>query len=403
MKKPRSKKPKSRKPKDLARVGVIVSQFEDDLSKVFDLGTLVRRIRRKVHVADVIVQPYPSTRRQIPGIARRFSEKGISRVVVIGCSERLYGKLFRDILADFNVARTMVEFADILTTRAPGKGRKADIDTALGVIDLAIARALTAVEPETISVDIAPSAVVIGGGIAGIAAAVGLASRGVEVKLVERNNRLGGRLNDLNQVFPTYAPAARFLEEQVAGLKQSGVEVLTGVEPVGLKGNVGSYRLELSNGSTLECGVIIVATGADLLTPTGLFGYGETPNVITQLELEGRLLRNEDLGSNIVMIQCVGSRNEERPYCSRICCTASIKNTITIKERFPNARITVLSRGIAEYAGDLDRAREMGVEIIRYSPARPPVVRESFVEVFDEISEMEAHIPFDLVVLAVPM
>jgi heterodisulfide reductase subunit A len=86
-----------------------------------------------------------------------------------------------------------------------------------------------------------------------------------------------------------------------------------------------------------------------------------------------------------------------------VCCTASVVNTIVIKQKFPNAKITVLSRGFAEYAGDLDRARQMGVEIIRYKPERPPVVGEKTVEVYDEISEMEARIPYDLVVLAVPM
>ena len=125
--------------------------------------------------------------------------------------------------------------------------------------------------------------------------------------------------------------------------------------------------------------------------------------VITQIELEDLLLKGENPGSEIVMIQCAGSRNEERPYCSRVCCTASIKNTIVIKERYPSARITILSRGFAEYAGDLDRAREMGVEIIRYSPERLPLVEDGSVTVYDEISDMETRLPFDRVVLAAPL
>jgi heterodisulfide reductase subunit A len=103
------------------------------------------------------------------------------------------------------------------------------------------------------------------------------------------------------------------------------------------------------------------------------------------------------------MIQCAGSRNEERPYCSRVCCTASIKNTVLIKEKHPQANITILSRGFAEYAGDLDRAREMGVEIIRYSLERPPVVEAGQVTVYDEISDIEVRLPFEHVVLAAPL
>jgi heterodisulfide reductase subunit A len=113
--------------------------------------------------------------------------------------------------------------------------------------------------------------------------------------------------------------------------------------------------------------------------------------------------KGERPGDNIVMIQCAGSRIPERPYCSRICCTASIKNTVLMMEKYPDTKVTILSRGFAEYAGDLDRAREMGVEIIRYSHESPPVVGEGSVEVYDEISEREVSIPADRVVLAAPL
>ncbi len=391
------------KDKASSKVGIIISQFEGDLAHIFDLPAISKAAKANPQVGAFEIQSFPSSRKQVAEIAERLTRKGIKRFVVAGCSERLYGKVFRDTFAQFGVPRTMIEFADILTGRVCRKGAKADTSTAIELINLALAKVTTALEPEIISVDIKPLAVVIGGGIAGISAALGLATRGVKVKIIERGDRLGGRLNLLNRIFPTYSRASQFLEEQVKNLKEAGVDVLTGVEPIGLEGHVGNYTLELADGSSIDCGVIIVATGADLFVPKGMYGYGERQNVITQLELERKLLNNEKPGSNIVMIQCVGSRNDERPYCSRICCTASIKNTITIKEQFPKARLTVLSRGIAEYAGDLDRARDMGVEIIRYSPERPPLIRENMVEVFDEISEMETHIPFDLVVLAVPM
>jgi heterodisulfide reductase subunit A len=105
----------------------------------------------------------------------------------------------------------------------------------------------------------------------------------------------------------------------------------------------------------------------------------------------------------VVMIQCVGSRNEERPYCSRVCCTATVKNTITILEQAPGADITVLTRGFAQYVGDLDRARSAGVKFVRFDPERPPVVRAESVEVWDEIASQEISIPYDIVVLATPL
>jgi heterodisulfide reductase subunit A len=256
---------------------------------------------------------------------------------------------------------------------------------------------------ERIEVEVKPSCVVVGGGIAGMSAASALKARGVAVWLVEREKFPGGLLNRLNALFPAYVEAKAFVGRQRERLEEDGIEVITGAEPVKVSGHVGDYRLELSNGRELEAGTIIVATGAEVLKPEGIFGYGSVDNVITQIELENMLLRGENPGPDIVMIQCAGSRNEERPYCSRVCCTASIKNTVLIKDKYPSTRITILSRGFAEYAGDLDRAREMGVEIIRYSLEKPPVVEAGQVTVYDEISDIDVRLPFEHVVLAAPL
>jgi heterodisulfide reductase subunit A len=387
------------------KVGVIFSQCERPLAEGLDMEALLKGLRRHADVGYVKVQPFPCSRRGIAAIAAEIARKGLTRVVVAGSSERLYGKLYRDSLGEVGIDPGLVEFANIAEhciLAHKGK-RSAATSCAVGLIGVALGRVLGAAPKERVAVDIKPTCAVIGGGIAGISAAAALSVRGVEVFLVDKEAHLGGLLNKLNAVFPSYRRAAELLGEQVEHLKDAGIHIKTGVTPVAVKGHVGDYRIDLSDATTLEVGTVIVATGASLLVPTGLFGYGEKKEVITQLDLEAMLLKDEKPGANIVMIQCAGSRNEERPYCSRVCCTASIKNTILIKERFPAAKITILSRGFAEYAGDLDRAREMGVDIIRYSLDRPPVVGDGTVVVYDEISDMETHIPFDRVVLAVPM
>jgi heterodisulfide reductase subunit A len=326
-------------------------------------------------------------------------------VVVAGCSERLYGKMFRDILSAAGIDPSSVEFADIYgqCVLAHRKSKKKATACSEDLIGLAVSRVREAEAMEKIEVEVKPSCVVIGGGVAGMSAATALKARGVDVWLVEKNEAPGGLLNRLNAVFPAYVEAKEFVDTQRKGLEEAGVEMITGAEPVRMSGHVGDYRLELSDGRELEAGTIIVATGAEVLEPEGVFGYGSVENVITQIQLEKMLLEGEDPGSDIVMIQCAGSRNNERPYCSRVCCTASIKNTILIKEKHPSANITILSRGFAEYAGDLDRAREMGVEIIRYSLERPPVVEAGQVTVYDEISDIEVRLPFEHVVLAAPL
>ncbi len=387
------------------KVAVIFSQCEHPLSEGLDMETLLSGLKRHRDIGYLKVQPFPCSRRGIAAIASEIAKKGLTRVVVAGGSERLYGKLYRDSLGEVDIDPGLVEFANIAEHCVMAHKGKRSAATACAdvLIRSALGRVLGAAAKEKVAVDVKPACAVIGGGIAGISAAAALSVRGVEVFLVDKQAHLGGLLNKLNAVFPSYRRARELIDEQVEHLRDAGIHIRTGVEPVAVKGHVGDYRIDLSDATTLEVGTIIVATGASLLVPTGLFGYGVKKGVITQLDLEAMLLKGEKPGANIVMIQCAGSRNEERPYCSRICCTASIKNTILIKERFPAAKITILSRGFAEYAGDLDRAREMGVDIIRYSLERPPVVRDGTVEVYDEISDMESHIPFDRVVLAVPM
>ncbi len=385
----------------MPKIGVIISQFDARLEDCLDLAELSRRIKSNRLVKDVVIQPYPSSRTEIPTIVSRFIRKRIERIVIVGCTERLYGKLFREAFAPRGIPSSFIEFTDITPIFTESANR--NLRNALGLIEISIAKVATAQIPRTVSSKIKRKAVVIGGGIAGISSAVALAKAGVPVTLIEQSERVGGRLNYLNRVYPTYRPASELLNSQVNSLKANGVEVRTRVEPVSLRGSVGDYSISISNGEEIECGVIVVATGASLFVPNGLYGYGDRKEVITQLQLEAMLAGGEKPGSKIVMIQCVGSRNDERPYCSRICCTASIKNTIVIKEMFPDVRVTILSRGIAEYAADLDRARAMGVELIRYSPDRPPRIEGGVIEVFDQISEMETHIQFDTVVLAVPM
>jgi heterodisulfide reductase subunit A len=409
--KKRTRKRPARKPRSQpvrakgAGVAVIISQCESDLSRVLDITSLEKKVAANPEVVLVNVQDYPCTIGKIDRIGASIVKRGLSRVVVAGSSERLYGKFFRSILAQSGIDPSLVEFADIsgLCAAARPGLKKTTLSTALGLINTAVARVAWAGPMEKVEADIKPVCVVLGGGIAGMSTAAAMASRGVKTVIAEKGDSIGGLLRRLNIIFPSYIEASEFLDSQSRNIDAGAIDVRTGVEPVSVRGHVGNFEIELTDGAKLQAGVIIVATGADLLIPQGLYSYGERDEVVTQVEFEDVLKRGDNPGSNVVMIQCVGSRNAERPYCSRICCTASIKNAILIKQKFPTSQVTILSRGFAGYAGDLDRARDMGVEIIRYSPEKPPVLGDATVEVYDQISEMETHIPFDRIVLAVPM
>jgi len=387
------------------KVGVILCGCGPDMARLVNLESLARSIKADRRVGLVASGSYSCSKTEIEKVGAAIARHKLDRVVVAGSSERLFGRLFRTELGRFGIDPSLVGFADILSLSALVRGASEATVTAkaLGLVRAAVARLAAASRLETVETSIRPVCAVFGGGTTGISAAVALASRGVKVILIEQRAELGGMVRDLNVVYPSYLPSQEFVEARRQELAAAGIEVITETSPVAVKGHVGDFEIELAGGARVSAGAIIVATGASLLVPEGLFGYGQNPRVVTQMDLEDILKRGDDPGRSIVMIQCAGSRNEGRPYCSRVCCTASIVNTIFIKQKYPDAKITVLSRGFAEYAGDLDKARQMGVEIIRYSPERPPRVTERTVEVYDEISEMETRIPFDLVVLAVAM
>jgi heterodisulfide reductase subunit A len=234
-----------------------------------------------------------------------------------------------------------------------------------------------------------------------------LGARGIPVVLIEKEDRLGGILGDLNHLYPSYRDSALYVKDVAQALTSSeNIEVLTGSRVLAVSGHVGEYTLTVRTADDERehvVGAVVVATGCDVLVPDGLYDYGGNPKVVAQLELEQMLREGLGGAKRFVMIQCVGSRNEERPYCSRVCCTATVKNTIAILDSVPDAEITVLSRGFAQYVGDLERAREAGVTFRRYDPERPPVVHADAVEVFDVLTASEVAIPYDLVVLATPL
>jgi len=157
----------------------------------------------------------------------------------------------------------------------------------------------------------------------------------------------------------------------------------------------------------IDIGVILVATGASVFTPKGLYGY-DGKHVITQLELEEMMKKGLDPSiKNVVMIQCVGSRNEDRPYCSRICCQVAVKNAILIRDQNPEARVSILYRDMQMYGVEneemLRTSKARGVRYINYSPENPPKVEEEKVQVYHPLLGEELELPADLVVLATPL
>jgi len=392
-----------------SRVGVFFCDCGDEISSVLDLTRLAKSASGSDGVVHISRAPYWCSPSGLKRLAEAVADEKLDAVVVAGCSPRTHGALVANAAEMAGVSRNRVALVNLrghcARVHAGEKGRataKAARLVRMGVEKAGYARAL-----DVITADVEASAVVVGGGVTGMTAARALSARGIPVTLIEREPEIGGLLRHVNLLYPTYADARAYVREIAEGVEDDqNIEIVTGSTVAGVDGHVGQYRLTLDTpGGAREvvCGVIVIATGAGVLKPAGLFAYGENPNVITQIEFEEELREGIEGAPRIVMIQCAGSRNPERPYCSRVCCTATVKNTITVMEEAPGAEITVLSRGFAQYVGDLDRARDAGVTFLRYDPERPPRVGDDAVEVFDEISSTEKLLPYDLVVLATPL
>jgi heterodisulfide reductase subunit A len=284
-------------------------------------------------------------------------------------------------------------------------------EKAKDLVRMAVHKAALLEPLPTMTIDVNPRGLVIGGGLVGMEAALKLAEQGYEVYLVEREDELGGNLRYIYHTLEGDSPRERIAElrERVQG--HDGIQVFTGSEIEEIEGYVGNFRTRVCSGGgtkEFEHGIIIVATGAVEYRPTEYL-YGKHAGVITQRELEKRIACDQlalGEGQNIVMIQCVGSRNEEHPYCSRICCSEAIKNALRTKEMIPNTSVYILFRDIRTYGFMEDfyqKAREKGVIFIRYEQGREPVVESNGgkleVKVYEPLLEEEIALETDLLVL----
>jgi heterodisulfide reductase subunit A len=295
-----------------------------------------------------------------------------------------------------------------------GKDAEGATRKAANQLDMELALLENMRDSKDVAIRVQQEALVIGAGPAGLAAACGLARLGVKTHLVDRGSAPGGLLNVITKVYPTDEPGP----EKIGSLiEEAGRNPLlrfyakTKVSAV--KGYAGDFKVSLAGpgGNTaLRVGAVVLATGARILFPQGLFGYGKVKNVITQMEMERRFATGTAGCKTAVFVQCVGARNSKRPYCSTICCPLSLKNAMRVMDENPGAKAFVLHRDIMTPGSVLEayyrKALQKGVQFIRFDADRPPEVRGpdqvSGVEVFDTISGVSRSIDADLLVLSTP-
>ncbi len=393
-----------------ARIGVFVCNCGVNIGGVADVPSVVEYAKNLPGVAYVdqnLFSCSQDTQEKMVGVIK---EKKLNRIVVAACTPRTHEPLFQETIRNAGLNPYLFEMANIRNqcTWVHSNNKELATQKAKDLVKMAVSRASLLESIPALSVDVDRTALVVGGGVAGMTAAMSLADQGFPTTIVEKAPALGGSAKDVVKTWKGEDVQAfvSSLVEQVE--KHPDISVLLNSEVTAASGFVGNFETTVTtNGSakTIKHGAGVIATGAHA-TETDEYLYGKSSRVTKwhELEKDPEKLKNAE---SIVFIQCVGSRTEERPYCSRICCTSSISQAVTIKQEKPDTGVYILYRDIRAYAERevlYKKARELGVIFIRYSLDNKPVVEETkdglSVKVFDPILQQMLEIEADYVNLA---
>jgi heterodisulfide reductase subunit A len=395
------------------RIGVFVCHCGSNIAGYLDVEALAKYAETLPHVAFVQRNLYSCSESGINEIKKGIQEHGLNRVVVASCTPRTHEPLFRSSCAEAGLNPYLFEMVNIRDQCSwVHMGEQEDGTTkAKDLIRMGVAKAVLLEPQEPIISQVQTRALVMGGGITGMTSALALANRGYEVVLVEKEKSLGGMLNRLYELGPSMTDASALINEKISAVTgHPKITTFTQAKVTSAQGFIGKYEVDIETETgpkKIDIGVILVATGGRTYIPAGLLGY-DGKKVITQLELE-KLLKgglNSSIES-VVMIQCVGSRNEERAYCSRVCCQTAVKNAMLVKDQTPDANVFVLYRDMQMYGVENEEmfrdSKAKGIRYIHYDPTRPPKVEADRVKVYHDLLGHHMDLPADLVVLSTPL
>ena len=347
-------------------------------------------------------------------IKEKIEEYHLNRVIVASCTPRTHEPLFQETIREAGLNRYLFQMANIRDqcSWVHMKQPKEATQKAKDLVRMAVNKARQLAPIDRIKLDVTRKAMVIGGGITGMVAALNFASQEIETHLVEREAKLGGFANHIYHTLEG-GDVQAYLEDLIDKVKSNKfIHVYTDAEIEAIDGYIGNFKSTVAYGPKKERvefdhGIVIVATGASEYKPKE-FLYGQNDNVILQSEFEEILNTNGKIKDkkSIVMIQCVGSRNDEHPYCSKMCCAEAIKNALLVKELNPSSEVIILFRDIRTYGFKekyYRKAREAGVIFLRYDENNLPEISTNGSSLKVDVKTAKAgdlSIPADLLVLS---
>jgi len=396
------------------RIGVFVCHCGTNIGGILDVPAVAQYARTLPGVTYVEENLFTCSQDTQDKMKEVISREHLNRVIVAACTPTTHEPLFQETLRDAGLNKYLFEMANIRNqcSWVHSREKRKATEKAKDLVRMAVARAQLINPLPALTIEVNDKALVLGGGISGMAAALGLADQGFHTYLVEQSDQLGGNALNLLETWRG-EDVAYHLEEMIERVEaHPAIEVFTRSRVKGAGGFVGNFETTVSrNGSdeTLKHGALIVAVGAEEHKPREYL-YGEDDRVMTHLELD-RAIRSRDRRLEgrkaAVFVQCVGSREPERPYCSKVCCTHTMKSALKLKEMNPDREIYVLYRDIRTYGQReslYTEARRKGVVFIRYRlQEKPRVVRGDdalSVKVKDHVLGRLIEIEADLLVLA---
>ncbi len=402
------------------RIGVFLCHCGTNIAKTIDLPQLaasVRQLPGVVHVADF---PFSCSVDATHRLQAAIQELGLTRVVVAACTPRTHEAVFQEVLTAAGLNPGFLAFANIREqcSWVHQEDRQAALHKAHELVAMAVGRAWQLRPLRRFQVAVNPRALVLGGGVAGMSAALSLADQGFHTYVIEKTKYLGGLARRLFFTLEGPDPQKLLRGLEALVLQHPNIEVLRQTELVQVSGHAGQFRSLVRQHTPgraqerqLTHGAILIATGGKVFDPQGQFAYGEDPRVLTQLELEAWLHEGRpelEKARQVVMIQCVGSREPEHPYCSRLCCSEALKNAMLLKKRYPLLEVTVLYRDMRAYGFRelyYQEAKQQGVKFVPLPPDRPPRLtaarrRPLTVWLQDELLDQEVALSADLVILS---
>ncbi len=399
------------------RIGVFVCNCGTNIGGVVDVPSVVEYAATLPHVVHADQNLFTCAQDNQEKIKEVIKGKSLNRIVVAACSPTTHEPLFQDTLKACGLNPFLFEMANIRNHNSwvHSDDPASATDKAKDLVRMSVARASLLTPLHAKKIPINKRALVVGGGVSGMNAALGLANQGFEVVIVEKEPHLGGLARELTRTIE-----GDDIQELLFGLIENvshhkKIQVLTESLIVGFSGFKGNFTTEVLVGPAMyerkiDHGVVVIATGATEYKPKE-YSYGEDSRIVTQIEL-GKRLEEEGASDlkNVVMIQCVGSRNEEFANCSRVCCQSAIKNALHIKDQNPDVNVYILYRDIRSY-GLLEHyyqeARREGVMFFRFNRDEPPRVEltgEGLLITFkDHVLQRDLLVTADLLALSAGM